>query len=102
MEQLMDAPSPVNLEFELLREQQEAGEDNDKDESFEIGTPITVIVQVEGEPDKSIEAKVGDNLRTVLQQNDVEVYRGFKAKVGNCGGGGQCGKFKNTVTTVIN
>ena len=33
---------------------------------------------------------MGDNLRQTLLDNNVEVYRGLKKKLGNCGGGGQC------------
>ena len=29
--------------------------------------------------------------RKLLLENNVEVYRGMKKKLGNCGGGGQCG-----------
>jgi hypothetical protein len=88
MNQLVNAPSPVDLEFIV----KDAGSDEDEKPDFEVGTNVKIIVHVEGEPDKEIEAKVGDNLRTTLQENGVEVYRGFKAKIGNCGGGGQCGK----------
>lgn len=88
MDQLINAPSPVDLEFLVG----DSGSDEDDKPDFEVGTNVKIIVQVEGEPDKEIEAKVGDNLRTTLQQNGVEVYRGFKAKIGNCGGGGQCGE----------
>jgi ferredoxin len=62
---------------------------------YEMGTPVTIIVQQPPETRKSeitIEAKVGDNLRkTLLSNPDIELYRGFKKKLGNCGGGGQCG-----------
>jgi ferredoxin len=35
---------------------------------------------------------VGDNLRkTLLSDGNIELYRGLKKKLGNCGGGGQCG-----------
>lgn len=92
MDQLINAASPVELEF-IIQEEAATDKDGDGDDTvdFEVGTPVTVTVQVEGQPDKAIEAKVGDNLRTTLQQNNVEVYRGLKAKLGNCGGGGQCG-----------
>lgn len=79
MEKIIDAPSPLTIELEM-----------EPEPMFEIGTPVTVNVIQEGEPDKAIEAKVGDNLRQTLLDNNVEVYRGLKKKLGNCGGGGQC------------
>jgi ferredoxin len=57
---------------------------------FPVGTPVTIAVLEEGKPQTSIEAKVGDNLRQVLLDNKIEVYKGLKKKLGNCGGGGQC------------
>lgn len=86
MEKIIDAPSPVNLELLV-----ESGSIESSTDEFEVGTPVTVTVQRDGEPDLAIETKVEENLRGVLLDNDVEVYRGFKAKIGNCGGGGQCG-----------
>jgi ferredoxin len=51
---------------------------------------VTIAVLEEGGKETSIEAKVGDNLRKVLLENNIEVYKGLKKKLGNCGGGGQC------------
>jgi len=44
----------------------------------------------EGKPDAKIEAKVGNNLRKLLLDNKIELYKGAKKKLGNCGGTGQC------------
>lgn len=94
MEKIINAPSPVDLELVVeaaVETADEAEVEEEEDTGFALGTVVTVVVQRDGEPDLSIEAKVGDNLRKTLLENQVEVYRGFKAKIGNCGGGGQCG-----------
>ena len=82
MEKLIDAPSPVSIEFQLSGAEE--------DEGLAIGTPVTISVVQDGKPDLAIDAEVGDNLRKVLLDNGVEVYKGMKQKLGNCGGGGQC------------
>jgi ferredoxin len=84
MEKIIDAPSPLTIDFEI-EETTTASEPQ-----FEVGTTVIINVLQEGEDDKAIEAKVGDNLRQTLLDNNVEVYRGLKKKLGNCGGGGQC------------
>jgi ferredoxin len=81
MAKLIEAPSPVSISF--LKE----GRIND---ALDTGTPVKIKVIDEGK-EVEIDAKVGDNLRQVLLENDLEVYKGLKAKLGNCGGGGQCG-----------
>jgi ferredoxin len=85
MDKIIQAPSPVQLQL-LVEDSVSNAEDE-----FTLGTSVTVTVQRQGMSDLDISAKVGDNLRAVLLENQVEVYRGFKAKIGNCGGGGQCG-----------
>ena len=82
MEKIVEAPSPITIEFEMEKASDEP--------QFEVGTVVVINVIQEGKPDVAIEAKVGDNLRRVLLDNGVEVYRGLKKKMGNCGGGGQC------------
>merc|ERR1712071_388261 len=53
---------------------------------------ITVEQPNSKSPGFALEARVGDNLRkTLLSNSDTELYRGLKKKLGNCGGGGQCG-----------
>lgn len=89
MDKIINAPSPVDLE--LVVTAAESGSSDSSNDEFEVGTPVTVTVQRESGPDLAIETEVGENLRSVLLDNEVEVYRGFKAKIGNCGGGGQCG-----------
>lgn len=83
MEKLIEAPSPVTLE--LSSSEAETTEEED----YAIGTPVTITVLEDGK-ETAIDAKVGDNLRKVLLENNVEVYKGMKQKLGNCGGGGQC------------
>lgn len=103
MDVIIDAPSPLNIEFVSLESAATAttalSETSETASpalpKYEMGTPVTIIVQQPSETRKSeivIEAKVGDNLRkTLLSNPDVELYRGLKKKLGNCGGGGQCG-----------
>merc|ERR1712127_79981 len=62
--------------------------------SYDVGAPVTITVQQPEtkKPDITLNGKVGDNLRkTLLANGDIELYRGLKKKLGNCGGGGQCG-----------
>lgn len=86
MEKIIDAPSPVTIGFEV-----EDGAVVEEEEGLPVGTAVTLTVVQEGKDDMTIDAKVGDNLRATLLENNVEVYRGLKKKMGNCGGGGQCG-----------
>ncbi|CAJ1935430.1 unnamed protein product [Cylindrotheca closterium] len=81
MAKLVDAPSPVSISF--LKK-------NGNADALSVGTPVTINV-IDGDKEVTIEAKVGDNLRQVLLDNDFEVYKGLKQKLGNCGGAGQCG-----------
>lgn len=83
MEYIINAPSPVSITFE-------GGNEEDTTPMLEIGTDVQIKVIQQGNEDKIIEAKVGDNLRKTLLDNNVELYRGLKKKLGNCGGGGQC------------
>ena len=87
MAKIIDAPSPVTIAFEGAPSEKTA---EPSEPQFDVGTPVTICVMQEGKPDVSIDAKVGDNLRLTLLENDVELYRGLKKKLGNCGGGGQC------------
>jgi len=85
MDCIINAPSPVRLTFEV------EGEDAaDVVPQFDIGTAVEINVIQEGNADRTLSVKVGDNLRKALLDNKVEVYRGLKKKLGNCGGGGQC------------
>jgi ferredoxin len=80
MKKLIDAPSPVSVSF--LKK--------DENGTLNVGTPVKINV-IDGDKEVTIDANVGDNLRQVLLDNDFEVYKGLKQKLGNCGGGGQCG-----------
>lgn len=85
MEKIIEAPSPVTIAFEV------DGDVEEEEEGLPVGTAVVITVVQEGKEDMTIDAKVGDNLRATLLENNVEVYRGLKKKMGNCGGGGQCG-----------
>jgi len=79
---IINAPSPVNISFEVP--------DEPAAPQFDIGAVVQIKVIQEGNADKIINGKVGENLRKTLLDNKVELYRGLKKKLGNCGGGGQC------------
>ena len=76
MEKLIEAPSPVSIEF--LTEAT-----GDATVEFEVGTPVTIAVLEDGK-ETLIDAKVGDNLRKTLLENNIEVYKGLKKKLGKC------------------
>ena len=92
MDTLINAPDTVDIAFVANVESAVEGEADatDNSPSYDVGDVVTVVVKQEGKDDLSIEAKVGDNLRKVLLDNNFEVYQGLKQKLGNCGGGGQC------------
>ena len=103
MDVIVGAPSPLDVEFALASSSDgveenadtaaaEEEEVEDASSQYEIGTTVTIQVEQPDKPAISLEAKVGDNLRkTLLANKDIELYRGLKKKLGNCGGGGQCG-----------
>lgn len=97
MKKIIDAPSPLSIEIEAEADENEgeAGETEAEEEVapvYEIGTQVEIKVIQDGKEIMIIsDARVGDNLRKTLLENNVEVYRGLKKKLGNCGGGGQCG-----------
>jgi len=102
MDVIVGAPSPLEVEFALAAgvvvESADvvAGEEEAAAvvaaEEYEIGTTVTIQVEQPDKPYITLEGKVGDNLRkTLLANKDIELYRGLKKKLGNCGGGGQCG-----------
>ena len=101
MDVIVGAPSPLTVEFELAEGIVAAEETAETEESttvteetveYEIGTTVTIQVEQPDKPSITLDAKVGDNLRkTLLANKDIELYRGLKKKLGNCGGGGQCG-----------
>ena len=89
MDCIINVPSPLNIGFEVEGQEGEM-DDEAPAASFAIGTTVAIKVIQEGNPDKIIQGKVGENLRKTLLDNKVELYRGLKKKLGNCGGGGQC------------
>lgn len=78
MDLLIAADETLTLQFELSA-------------TKPVGTPIQLTIQQADGTTSVLEAKVGENLRQTLIDNDVPVYMGMKEKLGNCGGGGQCG-----------
>mmetsp|Transcript_8669 Transcript_8669/g.21333 ORF Transcript_8669/g.21333 Transcript_8669/m.21333 type:complete len:246 (-) Transcript_8669:1180-1917(-) len=89
MDQLIAAPSPLSLDF--IVEATEVAPAEEEVDEFPVGTTVAIkVLDDKGNPETIIEAKVGDNLRATLLENDIEVYKGLKQKLGNCGGGGQC------------
>lgn len=102
METIINAETSVEIAFALSRIIIDDDDDEISDDStqsshqqYEVGTIVAIKVQQQpatGKPDILLNAKVGDNLRkTLLANPDIELYRGLKKKLGNCGGGGQCG-----------
>lgn len=103
MDVIINADATVEIEFALPSSS--SGDDgsvtedgtvvDDTTPKYEVGTDVTILVQQPSETNKgdiTLNAKVGDNLRkTLLANGDIELYRGLKKKLGNCGGGGQCG-----------
>lgn len=87
MEAIVAAPDTVDLQFLVKGSTAEAEAELT---TFADGSPVTIRVQQDGQPDLVIDAKVGDNLRQTLLDNNFEVYQGIKQKLGNCGGNGQC------------
>jgi ferredoxin len=84
MERLVEASSPVALEFVLPEK------DVPPTSSYEVGTTVTIKVLEDDGSETLVQAKVGDNLRKTLLDNKVQVYKGLKQTLGNCGGAGQC------------
>ena len=81
MEKIMAAASPITIEF--------INPMKDNTPTFDIGATVTIMVWQDGN-NRPIQAQVGDNLRTTLLANNIDLYRGLKKKIGNCGGSGQC------------
>lgn len=96
MDKIIDAPSPVQIAFEVeISADDSAGESDQVAEAapaepqFAVGETVTITVIQDG-AETQIQGRVGDNLRKTLLDNKIEVYRGLKQKLGNCGGAGQC------------
>mmetsp|Transcript_11062 Transcript_11062/g.23631 ORF Transcript_11062/g.23631 Transcript_11062/m.23631 type:complete len:293 (+) Transcript_11062:121-999(+) len=93
MDVIINAPSPMDIQFSSSSFQIE-DEAESETPAYEAGAPVTITVQQPetNKPDIALDARVGDNLRkTLLANGEIELYRGLKKKLGNCGGGGQCG-----------
>ena len=112
MDAIINAPSPVVLDFAVpvaapvaevavaaapeaaIDEEAVVEEAPPATPQYETGAAVTITVQQpqSNKPDITLEARVGDNLRTTFLSNkDIELHRGLKKKLGNCGGGAQCG-----------
>ena len=91
MDKIINAPSVVSIDFvvingaEVMDDDDEAMDDDNVEviNDYEIGTDVVIKVIQDGKPESIIEAKVGDNLRKTLLENNVELYRGLKKKLGN-------------------
>ena len=81
MEKIIAAASPLTIQFLPPRETITP--------TLETGATVTIVIRQDGN-NLPIQAQVGDNLRTTLLANNIDLYRGLKKKIGNCGGGGQC------------
>ena len=98
MTMLINSPSPVKVTFMSSKDvandnsnSNSNSNNNDFVYKYEVGELVDISVQgPDASKIKVFEAKVGDKLRDVLLLNKVEVYRGMKQKLGNCGGNGQC------------
>ena len=93
MSAIIEADSPLEVVF-VVNTEAAASAPPVEEERYKIGTEVKITVQQpeSNKPDIILTAKVGDNLRkTLLSNGDIELYRGLKKKLGNCGGGGQCG-----------
>ena len=88
LNKIINAPSPVLIEVDapngVVKQVKKS-----EIVSFDVGTTVAITVLQDGKA-MTIEAKVGDNLRKTLLENNTELYRGLKKKLGNCGGAGQC------------
>lgn len=96
MDVIIRADSPLDVVFALKSSEAATTpvEEKEGDPAYAIGTDVLITVQQPeaNKPDIVVNAKVGDNLRKALLDNrEIELYRGIKKKLGNCGGGGQCG-----------
>ena len=66
MDQLIAAPSPISIEFK-----------SPPVDLFPVGTIVSIKVLGDKDGEETvIEGKVGDNLRTTLLDNNIEVYKG--------------------------
>lgn len=91
MDKIIDAPSPVTIQFEGSDVATSSADAASAAPEYDVGTAVAITVMQEGKDTLVIsDARVGDNLRKTLLANNVELYRGLKKKLGNCGGGGQC------------
>jgi ferredoxin len=95
MEQLIAAPSPINIDFivssSTTQDESSSPPAAEEIDDFPIGATVAIkVLDNNGTPETVIEGKVGENLRETLLANNIEVYQGLKQKLGNCGGGGQC------------
>ncbi len=86
MEKLVNAPSIVVIEVDLPADVDTDALldiDNRSPLPLEIGTTVPITVIQEGKGTVTFDVQVGDNLRLALLQNNVELYRGLKKKLGN-------------------
>lgn len=85
MDLLIDAPADKPLDLLFI------------DPNNVMKGAATLAVTTQDGQTVQIKALKGQILRTVLQDNKIEVYKG-KGKIGNCGGGGSCGFCAVSIT----
>ena len=85
------AETSETVEIALGREaeREEAKDGGTSANALPDGTPVKLTVTSKGKTTE-ITGKVGDNLRTTLLDNKIDLYNSMKKKLSNCGGGGQC------------
>ncbi|GMH57160.1 hypothetical protein TrST_g13319 [Triparma strigata] len=79
----------ISLGREAERSAEEAQDGGTSANALPDGTPVKLTVTSKGKTTE-ITGKVGDNLRTTLLDNKIDLYNSMKKKLSNCGGGGQC------------
>ena len=79
MARIVDAPLSVTLRFQTLDLDNAPAS---SESQFSAGTTVVIKILDDGS-EKIVEGKVGDNLRSTLLENNVEVYKGLKQKLGN-------------------
>lgn len=78
MAAILESPSPVQLVFQTPSETTS----EPLPSKFPDGASVSITV-LDGGKETVINAKVGENLRRILLENNIEVYKGLKKKLGN-------------------
>lgn len=78
MSAIIDAPSVVTMKFQTASDFRLS----EPESQFPVGTKVVITV-IDGDSEKVLEGKVGENLRSTLLRNNIEIYKGLKQKLGN-------------------